>query len=90
MSGTVLCGRTFLQSKPRLKAAPSGETFKEKREERENATWIPALITPGFSSFAGVLVKHEQIKTGCSFRPCAAPAAGHLVLGSRFYSLYFS
>lgn len=62
MSGTVLCGRTFLQSKPWLKAAPSGETFKQKREERENATCIPALITPGFSSFAGVLVKHEQIK----------------------------
>lgn len=62
MSGTVLCGRTFLQSKPWLQAAPSGETFKEKREKRESASSIHALITPVFLSFVGVSVKREQIK----------------------------
>lgn len=52
----------FLQSKPWLQAAPSGETFKEKREKRESASSIHALITPVFLSFVGVSVKREQIK----------------------------
>lgn len=51
MSGTVLCGQTFLQSKPWLKAAPSGETFKEKKREKGRAQRIHALITPVFFFF---------------------------------------
>lgn len=85
MSGTLLCGRTFLQSKPWLKAAPSGKTLKEgkKTEKRESATVIHALITPVFFPHLvefgrNTADQNQAAAPGLKrFGPCVAPVAGH-------------
>lgn len=77
----------FLQSKPWLQAAHSGETFKEKREKRESASSIHALITPVFLSFVGVSVKREQIKNRLQLQDWSLLGRVLLLLQCRFHIL---